>query len=122
MQTVYPRPAVIARSGSPWRYLPKRYGKWYTRDSIAGVAWEFGKDPDLEHLILDSTVVRAHPWAAAKKGEQALGRSRGGYSTQIHVSVDGLGKPLVFRITAGQSRILPKQRHYQRVGKKSIRR
>jgi len=33
---------------------------------------------------------------------QALGRSRGGFSTKIHVTVDGLGNPLPFRLTAGQ--------------------
>lgn len=31
-----------------------------------------------------------------------MGRSRGGFSTKIHVSVDGLGNPLRFRLTAGQ--------------------
>ena len=31
-----------------------------------------------------------------------LGRSRGGFSTKIHVSVDGLGNPLRFTLTAGQ--------------------
>ncbi len=34
--------------------------------------------------------------------EQALGRSRGGFSTTIHVLVDGLGNPLRVRLTAGQ--------------------
>ena len=33
---------------------------------------------------------------------QALGRSRGGFSTKIHVVVDGLGNPLRLRLTAGQ--------------------
>jgi transposase len=33
---------------------------------------------------------------------QALGRSRGGFSTKIHVTVDGLGNPLRVRLTAGQ--------------------
>jgi transposase len=40
-----------------------------------------------------------------KKGgqaAQALGRSRGGFSTKIHVTVDGLGYPLRLRLTAGQ--------------------
>lgn len=40
-----------------------------------------------------------------KKGgqtEQALGRSRGGFSTKIHVTVDGLGYPLRLHLTAGQ--------------------
>lgn len=34
--------------------------------------------------------------------EQALGRSRGGFSTKVHVVVDGLGNPLRLRLTAGQ--------------------
>lgn len=33
---------------------------------------------------------------------QALGRSRGGFSTKIHITVDGLGNPLRLRLTAGQ--------------------
>ena len=34
---------------------------------------------------------------------QALGRSRGGFSTKIHVIVDALGLPLDFVLTGGQS-------------------
>jgi transposase len=34
--------------------------------------------------------------------EQALGRSRGGFSTKLHVVVDALGNPLRVRLTAGQ--------------------
>lgn len=34
---------------------------------------------------------------------QALGRSRGGFSTKIHVVVDGLGNPVRFSLTAGQA-------------------
>ena len=44
-------------------------------------------------------------WSLQKNGgqsAQALGRSRGGFSTKIHVSVDGLGNPLRFELTAGQ--------------------
>lgn len=36
------------------------------------------------------------------QAEQALGRSRGGFTTKIHVTVDGLGNPLRFRLTPGQ--------------------
>ena len=45
------------------------------------------------------------PLAPPKNGgqdEQALGRSRGGFSTKIHVTVDGLGYPLRLHLTAGQ--------------------
>jgi transposase len=34
--------------------------------------------------------------------DEALGRSRGGFSTKIHVLVDALGNPLDFLLTAGQ--------------------
>ncbi len=32
-----------------------------------------------------------------------MGRSRGGFSTKIHVTVDGLGNPLRLRLTPGQA-------------------
>jgi len=66
------------------------------------------EDHDLEWLLLDSAVIRAHKHAAgAKKGcqgpeQEALGRSRGGFSTKIHVSVSGLGLPVEIRLTPGQ--------------------
>lgn len=68
----------IARSGAPWRDLPEHYGNWnsvfvrFNRWSKAG-HWArimaALQDPDLEWLMLDSTIVRAHQHAAgAKKG------------------------------------------------------
>ena len=38
----------------------------------------------------------------AQDGE-ALGRSRGGLSTKIHLAVDGRGRPLAVLLTAGQA-------------------
>ena len=39
-----------------------------------------------------------------KRGQtdEALGRSRGGFSTKIHIIVDALGNPVEFILTAGQ--------------------
>ncbi len=105
----------IVRTGSPWRDLPEAFGDWnsvfrrFSRWSIKGVWWRIfeamSDDPDFEYLIVDSTIVRAHQHAAgAKKGseDQALGRSRGGLSTKIHLAVRGLGCPVRFTLTAGQ--------------------
>jgi transposase len=69
----------IAKTGAPWRDLLERFGKWnsvwkrFDRWSGKGVwhrVFEELKDPDLEWLILDSTVIRAHQHAAGavKKG------------------------------------------------------
>ena len=105
----------IAKTGAPWRDLPERFGPWgsvwkrFDRWGAQGVwkrVFEALQDPDLEGMILDSTVVRAHQHAAGKKGGQggeALGRSRGGSSTKIHILVDALGNPVEFLLTAGQA-------------------
>ena len=60
--------------------------------------------------FLDSTVVRAHQHAAGarKTGrepgaeDEALGRSRGGFTTKIHLRCEGYGKPVIFTVTGGQ--------------------
>jgi transposase len=46
--------------------------------------------------------VLLEPQKNGGQAEQALGRSRGGFSTKIHVLVDGLGYPLRLYLTAGQ--------------------
>jgi transposase len=53
------------------------------------------------------------PRVLKKNGDQAtqaLGRSRGGFSTKIHVTTDGLGNPLRLALTAGQRHDMLKAR------------
>ena len=70
----------VAKTGIPWRDLPDRFGHWnavwrrFDRWSRAGVwvkVFEALQDPDVEWLILDSTVVRAHPSAAGARKKRA---------------------------------------------------
>lgn len=71
----------IAKTGAPWRDLPERFGPWGSvwkrvdRWGAKGVwkrVFESLQDPDLEWMIIDSTVVRAHQHAAGKKGGKAV--------------------------------------------------
>lgn len=95
--------------------MPKYYGKWQTIYKRF-IRWErlhiwsdmFTKSTggaDLQEVMLDGTIVRSHACAAGyqKDGheEQALGRSKGGFTTKIHAMVDGLGNPLKFILTGG---------------------
>jgi putative transposase len=57
----------IAKTGAPWRDLLERFGPWGTKGAWKRV-FEALQDPDLERMIIDSTVVRAHQHAAGKMG------------------------------------------------------
>ena len=68
---------------------------------------QFAQDPNMAAVMPDSTAVRAHMCAAGgsksgRRQEQCPGRSRGGFSSKIHLLVDALGFPLQFSLTAGE--------------------
>ncbi|MDA5279927.1 IS5 family transposase [Streptomyces sp. Isolate_45] len=115
------------RTCSPWRDLPEELGSFQTahkrliRWAVDGT-WEriFGAvlaaadaDDDLDWTVsVDSTVCRAHQHSAGarKRGlprpepaDHALGRSRGGLSTKVHLASDSQARPLAIYVTAGQA-------------------
>ena len=100
-----------------WRALPAEFSKWnsvwkrFWRLSRSGVFEAFfqllAEQSATAHLaqFLDSTVIRAHVSAAGARGQQnqAFGRSRGGFSTKIHLKTDLDGNPLDFHLTGGEA-------------------
>lgn len=107
----------IMRTGAQWIELPKCYGAhksvhkrficWVKKGIWDDLLSYFAKDCDRESFMIDATIARAHACASGyKKGqqaEQALGRSKGGFTTKIHALVDALGLPIKFILTPGQS-------------------
>ena len=104
----------MARTGAQWRELPEYYGKWnsvfcrfncWAKKEIWDKLLEFCiQDPDLEYVMIDATIVRAHACAAGYGDQETegLGRSAGGFSSKIHAKVDALGNVLKIIITPGE--------------------
>ncbi|WP_172460518.1 IS5 family transposase [Moraxella osloensis] len=101
------------RTGAPWRDIPIELGSWKTaynrfnRWSKKGLWQKFffdlRKEIDKEWVFIDGSYVRCHQHASgARRGfDRAIGQSRGGNTTKIHLCVDSHGNPLDFKVTGG---------------------
>lgn len=118
------------RVGAPWRDVPDRYGHWqsiyqlfrrWQRQNVWALVWStLLAWADAGGMIrwdvsVDSTVNRAHQHAAGARRrpeaqveppgdeptDHGLGRSRGGWTTKIHLACEQGRGPLAALITAG---------------------
>jgi transposase len=70
----------MARSGGRWRDLPKSFGKpeavkrryyrWIEMGVLDAVLAALAREADLEWLMIDSTIVRAHQHAAGARRQK----------------------------------------------------
>jgi transposase len=107
----------LMRTGAPWRDLPEEFGNWnsifrqFRRWADSGV-WDVILEglaesgvADATLQMIDATIIRAHHCAAGGRGAErnALGRSRGGFSTKINARTNAEGLPIGVVITPGQA-------------------
>lgn len=110
----------VAEHGCKWRGLPKRFGNWHTiyvrmnRWAKCGVLDKVFEQLQREQLVrikieaisLDSTSVKVHPdgtGALKKNGPQAIGKSRGGWTTKIHLVAANARTAITFALSPGQA-------------------
>ena len=103
----------ILKSGARWRDLPARYGNWnsiyhkFRKWCSLGLFERMMKiinaDKDNSTLLeLDSTFCKVHQSACSALKEQAIGSSRGGKNTKIHVLLNERMQLLKVILTGGQ--------------------
>lgn len=102
------------RVGCPWRDIPEYFGDWsaiYRRFNLwskKGILMqlfiELRQQIDLEWEFIDGSIIKAHQHATGARTEdkQAIGKSRGGNTTKIHMAVDSCGLPIDFIVTGGE--------------------
>ena len=122
----------VAEHGCKWRGLPARFGNWHTiytrmnRWARAGVLDRvFAALQDeqiirikIEALSLDSTIVKVHPdgtGALKKNGPQAIGKSRGGWTTKIHMVAADARTAITFSLSPGHNHDAPEGRELLRM-------
>jgi transposase len=101
------------RTGGPWRDVPaefcprqtafNRFNRWAEKGLWADFFYLRG-EMDSEWVFVDGSYVRAHQHASGARlgAERAIGRSRGGSTTKIHMACDAHGNPIDFEITGGE--------------------
>ena len=105
------------RVGCQWRELPPEFGNWnsvfkrfneWSRTGKLNLIFKLlSREPDLEWLFIDGSIVKAHQNSsgASKKsefGDHGIGKSVAGNTSKIHLAVDSSGNPLDFEVTGGE--------------------
>ena len=102
------------RTGLPWRDLPSFFGRWISiyqqfnrwsaKNKLIKIFKALIQDPDCEWEFMDGSFVKAHQHCHGAAGgeDQAIGQSRGGNNTKIHMVVESDGLPLGFELTGGE--------------------
>ncbi len=117
----------VAEQGCKWRGLPSRFGNWHSiytrmnRWAKNGVLDRVFEKLQTEQIVrikieafsLDSTSIKVHPdgtGALKKNGPQAIGKSRGGWNTKIHMVAADARTAVIFALSPGNAHDAPEGR------------
>jgi transposase len=117
----------VAEQGCKWRGLPSRFVNWHSiytrmnRWAKSGVLDRVFEKLQTEQIVrikieafsLDSTSIKVHPdgtGALKKNGPQAIGKSRGGWNTKIHMVAADARTAVVFALSPGNAHDAPEGR------------
>lgn len=106
----------VVRTGASWSQIPEKYGKYdsmrrkFSRWSVQGIfrnifstlASKCGKR---NVAMIDSTFCKAHRTACSMRADghpREIGKSKGGFTTKIHMIANIEEKPLDFCLSGGQ--------------------
>jgi len=85
-----------------WRNVHRRFRRWCKKGIWSSLFQKFIHSPDFEWLMIDSTHCKVHQHATgAQGGNQAIGCTKGGNNTKIHLAVDAHGMPVRVIVTSG---------------------
>jgi transposase len=105
----------VRRSGAHWKHLPEQYGhgksvpKRLPLGQGGGVGADLGHADGSPKAPIGNACLNDRPRASAighRQGghkDEAVGRSRGGLTTNIHMATDAQGRPVRFMLTGGQT-------------------
>ena len=114
----------VAEQGCKWRGLPRRFGNWHTlyvrmnRWAKNGVLDRVFEKLQREQIVririeafsLDSTIVKVHPdgtGALKKTDHKPSEKSRGGWTTKIHMVAANARTAITFSLSPGQTHDAP---------------
>ena len=99
-----------------WHTIYTRMNRWSRNGVLDRVFTELQRAQiirvRIEAVSLDSTIVKVHPdgTGALKNGPQAIGKSRGGWTTKIHMVAADARTAITFALSPGQAGDAPHAR------------
>src|ERR1700761_2164511 len=96
----------VAEQGCKWRGLPKRFGRWHT---IYTRMNRWSKNGVRARLDLDQGA-SGRDGRSKKNGPQAIGKSRGGWNTKVHLVAANARTAITFALSPGHAHDAPEGR------------